>query len=180
MNVELRTLDQIRPYEKNPRKIPDKAVQKVAASIKEFGFQQPIVVDKDGVIIVGHTRLKAAEHLGLSQVPVIIAGKLTSKQVRAYRIADNRLSQETGWFEPDLISELTMLGEEDDYDLSFTGFEVNELTKLFGETLIEAGDQKTGEIEQKFNVVVTCKDDEQQRELIERLTQEGLTVKARS
>lgn len=65
-------IGRVRPYEKNPRIIPEEAVERVAASIREFGFQQPIVVDKDGVIIVGHTRLKAAEKLGLEKVPVVV------------------------------------------------------------------------------------------------------------
>jgi len=85
--VELRTIDDIRPYERNPR-INDQAVDAVAASLAEFGFRQPIVVDEDGVIIAGHTRWKAAKKLGLAKVPVHVATDLTPEQVRAYRIAD--------------------------------------------------------------------------------------------
>jgi len=88
MEIELRPLVEIKPYEKNPR-LNDAAVEAVARSIREFGFRQPIVVDADGVIVVGQTRYKAAQQLGLKQVPVHAARELTPEQARAYRIADN-------------------------------------------------------------------------------------------
>lgn len=96
MEVVAKKLTEVKPYEKNPRRNDD-AVDAVAASIKEFGFQQPIVVDKDGVIIAGHTRYKAAKKLGLQTVPVVVADKLTDEQVRAYRLADNKTGELAGW-----------------------------------------------------------------------------------
>ena len=92
-------------YSRNSRKIPERAVDKVAASIKEFGWRQAIVVDKDGVIICGHTRLLAAKKLGLKQVPVHVADNLTPAQVKAYRLMDNRSHEETDW-------DLELLGPE--------------------------------------------------------------------
>ena len=92
MQIQMMKLSEIHPYEKNPR-FNDGAVEAVANSIKEFGFQQPIVVDKNFVVVVGHTRLKAAEQLGLSEVPVVIAENLTPEQVQAYRIADNKTGE---------------------------------------------------------------------------------------
>jgi len=89
MQVEMWSLDRIKPYEKNPR-INDDAVAPVVQSINEFGFRQPIVVDPDGVIIVGHTRWKAAKQLNLAEVPVHVATDLEPESVKAYRIADNR------------------------------------------------------------------------------------------
>jgi ParB-like chromosome segregation protein Spo0J len=89
VKVELRGIETIRPYEQNPR-LNDQAVGAVAKSLREFGFRQPIVVDADGVIICGHTRWKAAQKLGLKQVPVHVATDLTPAQVKAYRIADNQ------------------------------------------------------------------------------------------
>lgn len=86
MQIEIRSIKDIRPYEHNPSS-NDGAVDAVAASIKEFGWQQPIVVDKDGVIIAGHTRYKAAKKLGLKEVPVVVAENLTEEQVRAYRLS---------------------------------------------------------------------------------------------
>ena len=96
MLVEERPIDSIRPYENNPR-VNDPAVDAVAASIRQFGFRQPIVVDEDGVIIVGHTRYKAALKLGWQEVPVHVAVGLTPAQARAYRIADNQTATLSTW-----------------------------------------------------------------------------------
>lgn len=89
-------IDQVKPYENNPR-VNDDAVEVTANSIKEFGWQQPIVVDKDNVIIVGHTRLKAARKLKLKKVPVVIADNLSDEQVKAYRLADNKTGELAEW-----------------------------------------------------------------------------------
>lgn len=114
------------PYARNARVLSDSAVSKVAASIKEFGFRQPIVVDDEGVIVAGHTRLLAAERLGLATVPVHVARGLTEAQVRAYRLADNRVADETSWDYEMLELEVMDL-QAVDYDLSLTGFEEREL-----------------------------------------------------
>src|SRR3954467_13632034 len=98
MEVEMRPVGSIRPYQNNPRD-NDAAVDAVAASLKAFGFRQPIVVDEDGVIIVGHTRYKAALKLGMTEVPVHVARGLSKAQVKAYRIADNQTAQFSGWDE---------------------------------------------------------------------------------
>lgn len=94
--IEMKAVEDIKPYERNPR-INDKAVQFVANSIREFGFRQPIVVDKEMVIIVGHTRWKASQLLGLKEVPVIVADDLSEEQVKAYRIADNSVADVSSW-----------------------------------------------------------------------------------
>jgi ParB-like chromosome segregation protein Spo0J len=94
LTVEWRPLDALTPYPQNARVLSSKAVAKVAASIKAFGWRQPIVVDAAGVIIAGHTRLLAAQSLGLKAVPVLVADDLTPAQVRAYRLADNRTARE--------------------------------------------------------------------------------------
>jgi ParB-like chromosome segregation protein Spo0J len=96
MLVEVRPLSSVRPYERNPR-LNDQAVDAVAASIREFGFRQPIVVDEDGVIIVGHTRYKAALKLGMDTAPVHVASGLTPAQIKAYRIADNKTASLSTW-----------------------------------------------------------------------------------
>lgn len=129
--IEQWNLDLIRPYDKNPRNITDKAIQKVAQSIREFGFQQPIVVDKQGVVIVGHTRLKAALSLGLKQAPVLVAD-LTEAKARAYRIADNRTHQEATWLDELLADELKAL-DDLDFDLSLTGFDDREIRNLLAD-----------------------------------------------
>jgi len=114
------------PYARNPRKIPQSAIDKVAASIQEFGFRQPIVVDAKGVIVVGHTRLLAAQKLGLPEVPVHVALDLTPAQAKAYRIADNRASQEAEFDLPVLALEFEDL-KALDFDLGLTGFDPNEI-----------------------------------------------------
>ena len=116
------------PYDKNPR-INEGAVEAVANSIKEFGWRAPIVVDKDMVIICGHTRLKAAIHLGLEEVPVHIADNLTPEQVQAYRIADNKTGEIAEWDYSLLPVELKEL-QAADFDLSLLGFNADELDQL--------------------------------------------------
>jgi ParB-like chromosome segregation protein Spo0J len=95
MKIELWPIGKPVPYARNARNIPQAAVDKVAASIREFAFRQPIVVDKDGTIVAGHTRLRAAQKLGLAEVPVHVASELTPTQTKAYRLADNRVNQES-------------------------------------------------------------------------------------
>lgn len=119
MKIELKRITEIRPYENNPR-VNDGAVDAVAANIREFGFQQPIVVDADGVIIAGHTRYKAALRLGLAEVPVVVADTLTPDQVRAYRLADNKTGELATWDFAALDEELAGITE---LDMSLFGFE---------------------------------------------------------
>jgi ParB/Sulfiredoxin domain len=128
MEVEFWPLDKITPYEGNPRTIGEDAVTKVAASIQAFGFQQPIVVDKKGIIIVGHTRHMAAQQLGLKNVPVVVA-RLSPAKARAYRIADNRTNEEAEWNEDQLRAEIDALAHYEGNGL-FTGFDPAELTRL--------------------------------------------------
>ncbi len=128
MKVEEVPIASLRPYENNPRKIPDKAISKVAKSLKTFGFQQPIVVDADMIVIVGHTRLLAAQKLGLKTVPVKIA-ELSAEKARAYRLADNRTNEETGWLHDILADEIKALNELD-FDLDGLGFDDRELQAM--------------------------------------------------
>jgi DNA modification methylase len=127
MTIEMRGLDEIRPYEQNPRD-NDGAVEAVARSIKEYGFRQPIVVDGEGVIVVGHTRWKAARHLGLEKVPVHVAN-LTPEQAKAYRLADNRTAMIAEWNDDLLAIELGEL-KALDIDLAGLGFSDVEISKL--------------------------------------------------
>lgn len=96
MKIEYKNIDDIIPYENNPRK-NDEAVDYVANSIKEFGFKVPIIIDKDNVVVTGHTRLKASQKLGLKEVPVIYADDLSEEQIKAFRIADNKVSEYSTW-----------------------------------------------------------------------------------
>ena len=129
LHVTVWPIDKPIPYARNARKVPQRAIDKVAASLKEFGFRQPIVVDKDGVIVVGHTRLLAAKQLGLREVPVHVADQLTPAQVKAYRLMDNRSHEETDWDLELLGPELEEL-KDFEFDLDLTGFDSNEIDRL--------------------------------------------------
>lgn len=120
MEIKNIKLDELIPYEKNPR-LNDKAVKYVAESIKEFGFKVPIVIDKNNVIVAGHTRYKASIELGLTEVPCIVANDLTEEQVKAFRLADNKVGEIAEW-------DFNLLAEElqgiDDLDMEAFGFEM--------------------------------------------------------
>ncbi len=117
MEIQYRRLSEITPYENNPR-VNDDGVEAVAESIKTFGFKVPMVLDRDGVIICGHTRYKAAQKLGIDQVPCVIADDLTEKEAKAFRLADNKVSDFSIFDNKKLLEEL------DGLDNIFTGFEL--------------------------------------------------------
>ena len=125
-------IEKVIPYARNSRKIPQRAIDKVAASIKEFGWRVPIVVDKDFVVICGHTRLLAARKLGLREVPVHVADNLTPAQVKAYRLMDNRSHEDSDWDLDLLGSELEEL-KGLDFDLELTGFTEREIEDLLAD-----------------------------------------------
>lgn len=110
------------PYDKNARIIAQVAIDTVAASLTAFGWQQPLVVDEDGILIAGHTRLLAAKQLGFTEVPVHVAAGLTVNQVKAYRLMDNRANQDSMWDTLVLRDELSRLSEIDGIDTALTGF----------------------------------------------------------
>ena len=121
--LEIRNIaiEKLRAYENNPRRIPELAVKSLVNSIREFGFKVPVVVDENYEIVAGHTRLMAARELGLTGIPCIVADDLTPKQVKAFRLADNKTGELTGWDFEKLDLEL----EELDIDMSDFGFEIN-------------------------------------------------------
>ncbi len=118
MKIIYKKTDEIIPYENNPRN-NDNAVEYVANSIKEFGFKNPIIIDKNNIIVAGHTRLKAAEKLGLKEVPCIMADDLTDEQIKAFRLADNKVAEIATWDLDKLEFELENL----DFDMTEFGFD---------------------------------------------------------
>lgn len=130
MEVITKKLNELKPYEKNPRR-NDESVELVANSIKEFGFKVPLVIDKDNVIVCGHTRYKASKKLGLKEVPCVVADDLTEEQIKAYRLADNKVSEASMWdddllkLELDDIATLDMTDFGFDFDF-FAGMETEE------------------------------------------------------
>ena len=128
MQIELLLIEKLKPYANNARDNV-KAIDVVAKSIKEFGFKNPILIDDGFEIIAGHTRLLAAKKLGLKEVPTIKVDDLTSEQVKAFRIADNKTAEYADWNFELLAQELEDL-KLADYDLSFTGFDLSEAERL--------------------------------------------------
>jgi len=128
MEIKEINIDEIIPYKNNPREIPMESVQKVMNSIKEFGNNQPIVVDADNVIVVGHTRWKALKQLGKSKA-FVIKRNFSKNDAMAYRIMDNRSGEESKWENKLLAEELNMLKDEN-FDLDLTGFNLTELENL--------------------------------------------------
>ena len=120
LRVQYWPIDKVKPYPNNPRN-NDEAVEYVANSIREFSFQQPLVVDSEGTIIAGHTRLKAAKMLGMETVPVVVADNLTPAQVNAYRLADNKVAEAATWDMEALAVELE--GLEVDFDMTMFDFD---------------------------------------------------------
>ena len=129
MNIETLPIDAVHEYDRNPRTINDAAIDAVAKSIQTFGFKVPILIDADGVIIAGHTRLRAARKLGLKEVPTIRADDLTPEQVKALRIADNKVATLTSWDMELLPLELADL-KGVDFDLALLGFSAEDLSAI--------------------------------------------------
>ena len=132
MQIKLAEISTIKPYENNPRKLSEQAIEKVAMSLKEYGFRQPIVVDKNMVIVVGHTRFRASKKLGLKQVPISIIDNLSEEQINSYRIADNRTAEESEWDNELLKMEIKEL-EAKDFKLDLLGFNDEQLNDILFE-----------------------------------------------
>ena len=142
MKIVDRNINDVKPYERNPRK-NDEAVDLVANSINEFGFKVPIVIDADGVIVAGHTRYKAAKKLGLAKVPCIVASDLTDEQIKAYRLADNKVGEISRWDRELLNFEL------DEIDFDMTDFGFIEIADLDVDGFFEDADPKEPEQEEE-------------------------------
>lgn len=172
MKITLVDIDELKPYENNPR-LNDNAVGNVAWSLKEYGWQQPIVVDADHVIIAGHTRWLAAKELGMEQVPITIADDLSKDQVRAYRVADNKLHELSKWNDDLLSSELAAL-DMADVDLESMGFSKNDLTKLLDGD--DGGDDGI-DIDSMWQVIITCDSDQSQEDIYNKCQELGWECK---
>ena len=142
MEVVYKNIDWVEPYKDNPRKISQKAIDGVAESLKQFGWEQPIVTDKKGVIIVGHTRYYAARKLAYSEVPVAIAD-LPEKEANEYRIVDNSSSEKSEWDIDKLFDELSEIEKG-----TYTGFNFDEIEESVGKMLDEV-DRKVDDKKEK-------------------------------
>jgi site-specific DNA-methyltransferase (adenine-specific) len=154
MKISLWKIQDIVPYENNPR-VNDNAVEAVVKSIQEFGFQQPIVVDKHGVIVAGHTRLKAAQAMGLKKCPVHVAENLTEQQIKAYRLADNRVGELATWDKSKLAVEVQELSDIG-FDLDVTGFELKDIEPPDFEPGTEDDQGRLDQLEPKIETCPEC------------------------
>lgn len=178
MKIIYKKIEEIKPYENNPRNNED-AVDYVANSIKEFGFKSPIIIDKNNVIIAGHTRLKAGEKLGLKEVPCIMADDLTEEQIKAFRLADNKVGEIATWDLDKLELELENLN----IDMSDFGFDLEEIEL---EDIEEESkeDEDVGNFEEsdfnykeQYGVIVMCSSEEEQEKIYNKLLSEGYECK---
>ena len=142
MEIVNKKLTTLIPYENNPR-INDEAVEYVKNSIKEFGFKSPIIIDKNNVIIAGHTRYKASEELGLIEVPCIVADDLTEEQVKAFRLADNKVAEKSMWDYTKLDEELDSILDIDMSVFDFENIEETNLDDFFEESEEKEKEKKT-------------------------------------
>lgn len=161
MQIEYLKTSSIKPYEKNAKKHDKKQVRNVAESIKQFGFVQPVVVDKNNNIIIGHCRLEAAKKLNLEEVPCVMVDDLTDEQVKKLRLLDNKLN-ESDW-DIDLIAEEIV-------DLDFDDFDVDWELPEDEENQIE---RKEINLEENISVIVKCKNDEEAETIFNKLSNEG-------
>ncbi len=164
MKIVNKKVDDLIPYENNPR-YNDESVEYVANSIKEFGFKVPIIVDKNNVIVAGHTRYKASLELGLEEVPTIVADDLSDEQIKAFRLADNKVGEKSSWNLELLEEELRELG----LDMNKFGFD--DLEDISKE--IERTDLSEDIMEKYEVIIIKCINEMTMRETYEKLTKEG-------
>lgn len=167
MEIVYKKVNELIPYDNNPR-INDEAVEYVKNSIKEFGFKVPIVIDKDNVIIAGHTRIKASKELGIKDIPCIIADDLTEEQVKAFRLADNKVAEKSMWDYSKLDEELDSIL---DIDMSMFDFNINT-----DDVEIERIDLSNKEFE-KYEIIITCQNEIELEEKYNKLMKEGYECK---
>lgn len=134
--IELIEIEKLIPYARNSRTHSEEQVAQIAGSIREFGFTNPVLVDKDGTIVAGHGRVMAARKLGMASVPCLRLGHLTESQVRAYVIADNKLALNAGWDEEMLKSEIAAI-KDDGFDIDLLGFSDDELSELLQPEIVQ-------------------------------------------
>ena len=177
--VERQSVASLVPYARNPRTHSPEQVDQIAASIREWGWTVPILVDEQGGLIAGHGRVMAAKLLGLTEIPVMVAAGWTEAQKRAYVIADNKLTLNGGWDDELLKIELDDL-KALDFDVALMGFSLEEIGALSSDASAGEGGIETpgaGSYKEQYGVIVVCLSETDQAETYERLKGEGLTVK---
>lgn len=176
MKIEQVAVESLIPYARNSRTHSDDQVAHIAASIKEFGWTNPILIDGESGIIAGHGRLLAARKLGMKEVPVIQLSGMTDTQKRAYIIADNKLALNAGWDDELLKIELGELHELD-FDLGLVGFDADELSKLMGFDMPIDESEFNGDSSDKFQLMIEFETEIELQEEFNRCQERGLPCK---
>lgn len=169
LNIVYRNIKELKPYKKNAKKHPKEQVERIANSIKEFGFTQPVIVDKNKCVVAGHGRILGAKKAGLKQVPTVMLEELTEEQIKAYRLVDNKLN-ESDWDFSLLDEELEILS--DDIDMELFGFD----TDISDEEL-ENKKKVEFEIKEKYEVHIICKDEKQMEQVYNKTKGMGIDCK---
>lgn len=156
LNIVYKPIKELKPYKKNAKKHSKEQVEQIANSIKEFGFTQPVIIDKHNSVVAGHGRILGAKKAGLKQVPTVCLEDLTEEQIKAYRLVDNKLN-ESEWDYSLLDEELENL--TDDIDMELFGFELEEQQEKETKKKVEF------EIKEKYEVHIICKDEKQMEQV---------------
>lgn len=159
VKVTYRNIKELKPYKKNAKKHPKEQVERIANSIKEFGFTQPVIIDKNNCVVAGHGRILGAKKAGLKQVPTVMLNDLTPEQIKAYRLVDNKLN-ESEWDYSLLDEELENLTE--DIDMNLFGFDTRSLKDLF-----EEEQEVKFKVKPKHEVHIICSTTEQAKQVYE-------------
>lgn len=175
-NIVEKNIEDLIPYVRNARIHTSEQVTRIAASIKEFGFINPVLIDKNNGIIAGHGRVEAAKKLNMETVPCIFVEHLTEIQKRAYILADNKLALDSGWDEEMLKIELEELSESN-FDIDFLNFDID----LNKDAELEISENTTPEKEiaykEQYGVIVMCKDEQEQEKIYDELSERGYDCK---
>lgn len=166
LNIIYKNIKELKPYKKNAKKHDKKQVEQIANSIKEFGFTQPVIIDKNNCVVAGHGRILGAKKAGLKQVPTVTLEELTEEQIKAYRLVDNKLN-ESEWDYGLLDEELENLTEDIDMDLF--GFDIN----MTDDDLEKALKEVNFKVKEKHLVIVACKTEEETKILQDKLKKKG-------
>lgn len=166
IQIVYKKIGDLKPYKKNAKKHPKEQVERIANSIKEFGFTQPVIIDKDNCVVAGHGRILGAKKAGLKTIPTVKLESLTEEQIKAYRLVDNK-TNESDWDFSLLDEELGILAQ--DIDMELFGFD----THMTDEELEEAIKEVKFKVKEKHLVIVSCENEQQTLELERKLKQKG-------
>ena len=158
MNIVYKNIKELKPYKKNAKKHNKEQVEQIANSIEEFGFTQPVIIDKNNCVVAGHGRILGAKKAGIKQVPTVMLEDLTEEQIKAYRLVDNKLN-ESEWDYSLLDEELNELWDDGIFDMTLFGFEMEEQQEKETKKKVEF------EIKEKYEVHIICKDEKQMEQV---------------